>query len=225
MVMVEIIPGILEKEWTEIERKFGIIKPFTKSVHIDILDKKFTKNTAGTTFLDPTSFSKYSQDLFLEVHMMVEDPIQYLESFAQAGFKRFIGHIEKMPDQLEFVAKAKQFGEVGLAVDGQTPLEKIKVSLSDLDSITIMTIEAGKSGQVFNQKYLEKVRILRSPQYGVKIPIEIDGGVNDETIIFGKNAGADRFVANSAIFKYPDPSLRFKLLQTIAENKKNAKPN
>jgi ribulose-phosphate 3-epimerase len=215
--MAEIIPGILEKEWSEIERKFGIIKPFAKSVHVDILDEKFTANNAGATFLNPIPFSRYSQDLFLEVHMMVEDPIQYLDSFAQAGFKRFIGHIEKMSDQFKFVAKAKQFGEVGLAIDGQTPLEKIKVSLSDLDSITIMTIEAGKSGQVFNQKYLEKVKILRSSQCNVKIPIEIDGGVSDETIIFGKYAGADRFVANSAIFRYPDPLLRFNLLKVIAE--------
>jgi ribulose-phosphate 3-epimerase len=215
--MAEIIPGILEKDWGEIERKFGIIKPFAESVHVDLLDKKFTVNTSGASFLDPVPFSRYSQDFFLGVHMMVEDPIQYLDSFAKAGFKRFIGHIEKMPDQFRFVAKAKQFGEVGLAIDGQTPLEKIKVPLSDLDSITIMTIEAGKSGQVFNPKYLEKVKILRSPQYNVRIPIEIDGGVNEETIIFGKNAGADRFVANSAIFKYPDPFLQFNRLKALAE--------
>jgi ribulose-phosphate 3-epimerase len=215
--MVEILPGVMEEKWPPIEEKLKISESFAKFVHIDISDGKFTVNAARATFLDPAPFYKYSKNLFLEVHLMVEDPIQYLEHFAKEGFKRFIGQIEKMPDQAEFVAKARSLGEVSLAIDGPTPLEHIEVPLSSLDSITVMTIEAGKSGQVFNPKYLEKVEILRSPQCNVKIPIEIDGGVNDETIIFGKNAGANRFVVNSAIFKYPNPSSRFNLLKAIAE--------
>jgi len=81
--MYEIIPGILENEWNKIERKIEIVKPFAKSIHIDIIDGKFVPDT---TFLDPVPFVRYSQKLFLELHMMVENPIQYLELYAKAGF-------------------------------------------------------------------------------------------------------------------------------------------
>jgi ribulose-phosphate 3-epimerase len=215
--MVEILPGVLEKTWPPIKEKLEVSKCFTKWVHVDFIDDKFTTNATDATFLDLKSFFEYSRDLFIEAHMMVVDPIQYLESLAKEGFKRFIGQIEKMPDQAEFVAKARSLGEVSLAIDGPTPLEHIEVPLSSLDSITVMTIEAGKSGQVFNPKYLEKVEILRSPQCNVKIPIEIDGGVNDRTIFLAKNAGADRFVANSYIFNNQNPARQFNLLKTIAE--------
>lgn len=199
--MAEIIPGILEKDWLEIEKKLEIVKPFAKSVHIDILDGKFAPNT---TFLDPAPFVKYSQELFLELHMMVENPVQYLESFAVAGFKRFIGHIEQMPDQAEFVAKAEALGEVGLAIDGPTPLENIKVPLADLDCVLIMTIKAGQSGQEFNPEYLKKVEALRQTQENMAI--EVDGGINDRTILLAKNIGATRFVTNSFIFNNLPPA-------------------
>lgn len=208
--MFEIIPGILEKDWPEIEKKLEIAKPFAKSIHIDILDGKFAPNI---TFLDPAPFSKYSQDLFLELHMMVEDPIQYLESYAKAGFKRFLGHIEQMPDQAEFVAKAKELGEVGLAVDGPTPLDAVKVPYSDLDCVLLMTIKSGFSGQPFLPEVLEKIKTVREK---TTIPIEVDGGTNDTTIMQTKNAGATRFAATSFIFNSPDPQSQFNLLKTIA---------
>lgn len=188
---IELIPGILEKEWVEIERKIELVRPFAKSVHIDILDGKFAPNT---TFLDPAPFKKYSPELFLELHMMVEEPIQYLKPFADAGFKRFLGHIEKMSDQTEFVAEGQLLGEVGLAIDGPTSVEALKVPISDLDCLLIMTITAGFSGQQFNPLHLEKVKHFRSQ---TSIPIEVDGGVKDTTIKLAKDAGATRFVATS----------------------------
>ena len=102
--MFEVIPGILEKSWNEIERRIAIVKPFASAIHIDIIDGKFTPNI---TFIDHLPFKKFTSDLFFELHMMVENPIQYLKPFADVGFKRFLGHVEKMPDQEEFVAKAR----------------------------------------------------------------------------------------------------------------------
>ncbi len=221
--MSEIIPGILEKDWSEIKRKLEIVKSFTKSIHIDILDGKFAPNT---TFLDPTPFSEYTKKLFLEVHMMIENPIQYLESFAKAGFKRFIGQIEclRQPvDQVEFVNKAKLLGEVGLAVDSKTSLENIKVPLSDLDSILIMAVKAGESGQRFNPDCLKKVEMLKLIQHDtrVSVKIEIDGGIDNKTIFLAKNSGVDRFVSTSFIFgAHPPaggPQEQYNLLKAIAE--------
>lgn len=218
--MFEVIPGILEKDWSEIERKINLVKPFAKTasnaaaaIHIDIVDGKFAPNT---TFLDPAPFAKYSKDIFFELHMMVENPIQYLKPFADIGFKRFIGHIENMPDQVEFVAKAQELGEVGLAVDGPTPLGAIKVPYSDLDCVLVMTIKAGASGQEFNSEYLKKVQTLRQAQ-GQFLPIEIDGGINGQTIVSARNAGANRFVTTSFLFNSQNPADQFDLLKKCLE--------
>jgi ribulose-phosphate 3-epimerase len=218
--MAEIIPGILEKDWNEIKKKLELAKSFAKTIHIDIIDGKFAP---FATFLDPAPFSKYSQTLFMELHMMVENPVQYLDSFAKAGFRRFIGQIEKMPDQAEFVARAKLLGEVGLAIDGPTDLSGVKVPYDDLDCLLIMTIKAGQSGQVFNQEYLRKIQDLRQADAitGIarnqSLPLEIDGGINDQTLQYGKYAGADRFISTSFIFNSEDPNLQFDLLRSLAE--------
>lgn len=205
--MFEIIPGILEKDWESIERKIELVRPFARTIHIDILDGKFAPNT---TFLDPEPFAKYAKDIFFELHMMVEEPINYLKPWAEAGIKRFIGHVEKMSDQEEFVAQGQLLGEVGLAIDGPTSIDSIKVPLDDLDYLLIMTAKAGFSGQTFTPEYLEKVKTIRS-QSGT-IPIEVDGGINDSTIVQARNVGANRFLATSFIFK-GDPFSQYKILE------------
>ncbi len=202
----EVIPGILEKDWEGIERKINIIKPFAKSVHVDILDGKFANNR---TFLDPRPFKKYTSELFFELHMMVDNPIEYLKPWADAGFKRFLGHIENMPNQAEFVAQGQLLGEVGLAIDGPTSIDEIKVPLDDLDCLLFMTIKAGKSGQRFMDEHLEKLRALISRDDFENLPIEVDGGVNDQTILEAKNAGATRFITTSYLFGSVNPHQQY----------------
>lgn len=213
--MFEVIPGILEEDWAGIERKLEIAKAFAKTIHIDIIDGKFAPNT---TFIDPLPFKKYTSDLFFELHMMVDNPIQYLKAFADAGFKRFLGHIERMPDQEEFVAKGQALGEVGLAIDGPTDLSKVKVPYQDLDCVLVMTIKAGESGQTFDPLHFKKIKILKLAQDdngGMPI-IEVDGGINDTTIVEAKNAGANRFISTTFIFnplKDSGPQAQFNLLK------------
>lgn len=213
---MEIIPGILEREWAEIERKINLVKPFAKSIHIDIIDGKFAPNT---TFLDPSPFAKYAKEFFFELHMMVDEPIEYLEPFADVGFRRFLGHIEKMSDQVEFIAKGQLLGEVGLAIDAETPIDSIEVPLEDLDTILIMTVKAGESGQAFVPKYLKKVEMLNQAlpdQHDMKI--EVDGGINDKTAIKALKAGANRFVATSFIFKNENPPNQYQLLNNCLQD-------
>lgn len=208
--MHNIIPGILEKSDVEIEKKLQIIKSFSRVVHIDILDGKFAEEIS---FLDPKFFKKYKDDFFMEAHLMVENPTEYIKPFADAGFKRFLGHVEKMSQVEEFVALGQIYGEVALALDIETPVEDINVSLDDLDSLFFMSVKAGKSGQEFNANVLEKVKKIRENS---QIPIEIDGGVNDKTIIDAKNAGVDRFVATSYIFNSNDPMQAYEHLVSLA---------
>ena len=189
-----IIPGILEVTWEEIEKKIEIAKTFTNRIHIDLIDGKFAPKK---TFMDPNPFKKYAGEIEFELHMMVEEPVNYLKSWADAGFVRFIGQIEKMSDQAEFVAQGQLLGEVGLAVDSPTPLNKITVPLTDLDILFFMTVKAGASGEEFEENNLEKIAIIKNNF----VPIEVDGGINPETIIKARNAGAARFVATSFIFQ------------------------
>lgn len=204
--MYKILPGILEKDWESIEKKIEIARPFTKGFHIDILDGKFVNNT---TFLDPQPFKKYTKDFFFELHMMVEEPIQYLKPWAEVGFQRFLGHVEKMSDQEEFVAVGQELGEVGLAIDGPTPIDAIYVPFNDLDCLLVMTITAGFSGQSFNPEHLKKILSLRDQ---TPLPIEVDGGINDVSIIQARNAGATDFVSTSFIYGNKEPQKAYQAL-------------
>lgn len=207
--MFEIIPspGTENKDFSEVEQKIESVRGLAKTIHIDVLDGKFAENT---TFLDPTSFAKFSKDFILEAHFMVDDPLQYLQPFAACGFKRFIGQIEKMPDQAEFIEKGQFLGEVGLAIDKQSQLDDIKVSLNDLDMVLVMTIQAGFSGQKFEEELIGKIKLIAKKSL---LPIEVDGGINDQTIIKAASAGASRFVATNFIFGQEDPKKQFIILE------------
>lgn len=206
---MQIIPGILENNWQQIEENIEKIKKFSNTIHIDLIDGKFSSNT---TFLDPNPFRKYSSELFFEVHLMTENPLLYLDSFAKAGFKRFIGQVEKMFDITEFVAKGQILGEVGIAIDLDTNVENITIPLDDLDFILVMGVKAGASGQAFNSNTLEKIKTIREK---TTIPIEVDGGVSSENIVDLKNAGVNRFVATSYIFNSPNPKNAYQSLLSL----------
>lgn len=223
--MYEIIPspGTENKTFEEIEKKIRSIQPFARTIHVDICDGKFASNT---TFADSQAFKTFikqmaatersgwvaeDKGILFEVHLMVEEPITYLKAWADAGFTRFIGHIEKMSDQEAFVAEAQLYGEVALAIDKQTAIDAIKVPLSDLDALLVMTIQAGFSGQTFEEALLEKVKKVRAVM--PDLPIEVDGGINDETIAIAAATGANRFVATSFLFGFDTPEDQYKLLK------------
>lgn len=209
----EIIPGILEQDWAEIEKKLDVSRKFAKAIHVDLMDGKFVGNT---TFMDPAPFKKYAQDLTLELHMMVEDPMKYLQPFAACGFTRFIGHVEKMELIEEFVAEAQLFGEVGIALDSPTGVDIIEgIDLEDLDSILFMTVKAGESGQAFIPDMLEKVKEIKERLMFGQVSLEVDGGVNASTIKQAVGAGANRFVATSAIWNSENPEEAYKKLKDV----------
>ncbi len=212
-VVNEIVPGILETDWEEIEKKLTLLKPFASTIHVDLIDNKFVHNK---TFFDPQPYIKYADYFFLELHLMVDDPLKYVKSWSEAGFKRFIAHIEQMPDPVKFIADTQLLGEVGLAIDTPTSLDKIKqlnIDLLDLDAVLIMTVKAGFSGQKFIPEMLMKVKDLRA--MSDTLTIEVDGGLNDYTVKTALEAGANRFVTTSSLFKTKDVRSRFLELQKI----------
>ncbi len=229
--MYEIIPspGTQDKEWSAIEKKIELVRSFSRTIHIDVIDGKFADNT---TFSNAASFGEYSKNLKaggtdpftgesefkFEVHLMVDNPIEHVKRWADAGFERFIGQIEKMPDQAAFVAEAQLWGEVGLALDKDTPLDALKVHPDDLDVILVMTIKAGFSGQKLEEELLEKVKQIR--EENEYMPIEVDGGINDETIEVAAAAGATRFVTTSFLYELGTPKEQHDLLMKKLEELK-----
>jgi ribulose-phosphate 3-epimerase len=207
--MHNVIPGILEKDWIEIERKLAVVRRFSKTVHIDFLDGKFSPESS---FMDFNYFIKYKDDFFLEAHLMTENPTQYIRQLAAVGFKRFLGHVEKMKDIDEFIAEGQIFGEVGLALDLDTPTSLISISFDDLDVILLMAVKAGKSGQSFSQSALLKIQELRKRTI---VPIEVDGGITDESITAARVSGANKFVTTNFLFNSEDPLNSFEKLESL----------
>lgn len=223
--MYEIVPspGTENKTFTEIEKKIRSVQSFVKTIHIDVCDGKFAPNT---TFSDPEPFKAFMKQMatersgwvaedkgiLFEVHLMVEEPINHIQKWADAGFTRFIGQVEKMSSQEEFIAQAQLLGEAGLAVDGPTPLDAVKVNYDDLDVILFYTADkAGFSGKSFQEDRLEKVKSLR--KIAEYLPVEVDGGINDETIQIAAAAGVNRFVTTGFLFGLNTPEQQYKLLE------------
>lgn len=204
----QIVPGVTEKNWSEIEKKIEVIRTFSNKIHIDFIDNKFSQRP---TFLDPDPFLKYAKDLYLEAHLQVEEPINYLDNLSKVGFRKFLGNIERMTSQEEFVAKAELLGEVGLGVNLATSISEIKVSFEDLDCVLLMSITANESGLKFDDSSISKIKELRSK---TTISIEVDGGINDQTIVQCKNAGANIFVSTSYISDSTNPLEQFNKLKS-----------
>lgn len=193
--MTEVIPAILEKDFSEIEKKIHSVENLVKWAQIDLADGELVQNT---TLLDPEPFKTLTTPLNLELHMMVKDPLRYLERFAGAGFKRFYTHVEgDFVD--EYIAKCYQLGvEVGLALDGPTDFEKIHAYLDNIDCVLVMAIEAGESGRPYREDTTDKIQKIR--EVNLEIPIAVDGAMNLENARKAVAAGATRINSNSFIF-------------------------
>lgn len=202
--MIDIIPGILEKEWSKIEERLMLIAPHVDWVQIDIADNTLVPNE---TLLDFSNFSEEKlpaelRHLSFEAHLMVANPEKYIKQLVDAGFKRIIAHVESTDPRI-FLEKAKyEHVEVGIAIDGPTELEVIEPFLDQVDMVLVMSIEAGFSGQEFMQDTVEKIRRIHESL--PDLPIEVDGGITDKSSKVVRDVGATRLVSTSYIFKHPD---------------------
>lgn len=194
MSVVDIIPGIFENEWRELERKVALVVPYVEWVQIDVSDGTFVP--AKTV----VKFDQLDKSLSFEAHLMVADPVKYIRPLVEAGFKRIIAHIECQDPRL-FLENAKyESVEVGLAVDGMTELEQVEPFLEEIDVVLVMTAEAGESGRTFLPDTVEKIK--RIAESFPDLTIEVEGGIDDQTVKIVKAAGATRIVSTKYIFDH-----------------------
>lgn len=213
--MATVIPAILENDFSAIVQKIHRVEEYVEWVQIDFADQSLVPNK---NFLDPVPFSTLKTKLNLEAHLMVKDPLMYLERFTSSGFKRFYAHVEgDFVD--EYIATCYKLGVgVGLAIDGPTPVEKIKPYLEDIDMILVMAIEAGFSGRPYREDTAEKIKAIRELEFD--IPIAVDGAMDDINAAKVVEAGATIVCSNSYIFKADDVTIPINTLKNLGEVRK-----
>lgn len=200
--MIEVIPGILEKEWEAILARIAAAAPYTEWIQVDIADNTIVPNE---TFTDVAKFKDILTlfpHLKLEAHLMVAEPEKYIKPLADAGFRRAIAHVEAHDPRTFLTEIQYEEMEAGIAIDGLTEFDLIEPFLDEVDCVLVMTIEAGFSGQTFMPETMEKVKLIR--QNFPDLPIEVDGGINDQTAKVAIEAGATRLAATSYLFKHPE---------------------
>ena len=204
--MVKIAPSILSADFARLGADIDSVGN-ADYIHFDVMDGVFVPNiSVGLPVLE--SVRKYT-DMFIDAHLMITEPKRYVKAFADAGADLVVFHVEA--DDKAGIAEAvdivKSSGKkVGLALKPATPAETVEEYIDKLDLVLVMTVEPGFGGQKFMIDQMDKVSAVRRmiEEKGLDCELEVDGGVNRETIVLAKNAGADVFVAGSSVFKAPD---------------------
>ena len=199
-----ILPSLLLCDFAHLHEEIERLEEAgVAALHLDVMDGVFVPNFSyGITIVDAI---RKVTDLPLDVHLMMVHPEKYLNQFAEAGADILTIHAEATDD---LVAALQQISELdcaaGIAVNPGTPVDNIEAALPHADMALVMSVNAGFGGQAFNRGVLDKFRQIRSCPGGEEILLEIDGGINAETIGEATEQGAQLLVAGSAIFKQRD---------------------
>jgi len=208
----KIIPAILTDAIEDFESQVSLIENVADAVQLDYVDGFFAPEL---TCCEARLIQEVEVIPELEVHLMVQEPIDQVQAWYKANADRLIGHIEEMSDQVEFVEAVSDLGlEVGLALNLETPLDDLETELVDgLDVVLLMGHKIGVQKEPFQKRTLDKIRQLR--ELHPNINIEVDGGVNETNILDIKQAGANIFAVGSGIFGSGEPTEAFKKLITL----------
>jgi ribulose-phosphate 3-epimerase len=201
----KLAPSILSADFSRLGEEVARVAPVADLLHVDVMDGHFVPNlTLGppvVASLRPVT------ELFLDVHLMVDNPAVLLADFAKAGADRCIVHVE-LGDPRPLFDELRALGiGVGLVLNPETPVDHALEYLDDIDLLLVMSVHPGFGGQVFIPEVLDKVVVARAEIDGRGLPveIEIDGGINAETALLAARAGVDILVAGSAVFHAADP--------------------
>lgn len=199
--MIQIIPAILTNDFREFEEMLERCTGVVDRVQIDVIDGVFVDNKT----VDLDLFANLETDLNLDFHLMVKEPINWVEKCIRADADRIIGQIEQMENQVEFVGKVQSVGaRVGLAIDIQSPVSSLDPTiLTNLDVVLVMGVPAGFGGQKFDKKTLNKIKELDKIRVRDKSPYKIclDGGQTLLSVNDVHASGADEAAIGKRLFE------------------------
>ena len=206
--MVKIAPSILSADFADLRGEVARVRT-ADWLHVDVMDGMFVSNISiGVPVVK--SLRKCT-DMFLDVHLMIEKPVRYIDAFADAGADLLTVHLEAdMPPGIRAALDAmdRRGVQKGIALRPITAAEAILPYLKDLDLVLVMTVEPGFGGQSFMTDQLKKIAQVRAyiDEINPACRLEVDGGVAPDTVRLCKDAGSDTLVAGSAVYGAADPA-------------------
>jgi ribulose-phosphate 3-epimerase len=218
---LELAPSILSADFANLSLEIRqVVQAGVKMVHIDVMDGHFVPNlTIGPVVV---KWIAKCTDVFLDTHLMITDPEKYADAFIKAGSNGITFHIETVKDPVDFIKYLRNKGvSVGVTLNPPTPAEAIEKIVSLCDMVLVMTVNPGFGAQEFIDEAAKKCRRIRQI-VGQSVRIEVDGGINQDTIAIARDYGADTFVAGNAIFGQSDRAAAIKLLTDTLNNKPGA---
>ena len=206
-----ISPSILASDYANLESELKRIN-HSDLIHIDVMDGHFVPNiTIGAPVVKAL---KRVCDIPFDVHLMISNPIDYVQDFAAAGADIICFHTECSSDTAQTIEKILSLGKkAALAVKPKTEIDEVIPFLDKLSMVLVMTVEPGFGGQSFMKEVMPKIEKIR--EINKDIDIEVDGGINEETVKIAARAGANVFVAGSAVFKAENPN---DMIETLRKN-------
>ncbi|MCA0148680.1 MULTISPECIES: ribulose-phosphate 3-epimerase [Rossellomorea] len=203
---MKIAPSILSANFAELGNEIkDVEKGGADYIHVDVMDGHFVPNiTLGPMIVKAI---RPLTTLPLDVHLMIENPSQYIGAFADAGADYITVHVEADPHLHRTIQMIKSKGvKAGVVLNPGTPAESLRPVLQDVDMVLLMTVNPGFGGQSFIPSVVPKIKQIRewANEVNPSLEIEVDGGINPETAAVCAEAGADVFVAGSAIYNKSD---------------------
>jgi ribulose-phosphate 3-epimerase len=211
---VRISPSILAADFANLESEVERIST-ADLVHVDVMDNHFVPNlTFGPQMVERL---QAVSSIPLDVHLMIDDPDRWAPGYAELGAFSVTFHAEAARDPVALARRLREIGaRAGIALKPGTPVEPYLELLSEFDQVLVMTVEPGFGGQSFMAETMPKLAALRAAAGDRDVWLQVDGGIDERTIAIAAEAGADTFVAGSAVFRSNDPAAQIALLRETA---------